>query len=89
MPTPANCGNSFSALKEEPLYDFPLNLALNNPAPRHMRRLGISATGIESPTSLTAGSAVSVGQYYLRSRVSPTLGSLCKAYVVGATSGVQ
>ena len=49
LPVPVICGNSFSALKEEPLYEFPLNLGLDNPAPRHMRRFCISAIGIESP----------------------------------------
>ena len=28
MPAPVICENSFSALKEEVLYDFPLNLGL-------------------------------------------------------------
>ena len=51
MLAPVVCGNSFSALKEEPLYDFPLNLGFDNPAPRLMRRFGISGIGIESPTA--------------------------------------
>ena len=49
LPAPVICGNSFSALKEEPLDEFPLNLGLDNPVPRHMRRFCISAIGIESP----------------------------------------
>ena len=49
LPIPVVCGNSFSALKEEPLYDFPLNLGFDDPARRHMRRFCISAIGIESP----------------------------------------
>ena len=51
MLAPVVCGNSFSALKEEPLYDFPLNLGFDSPAPRPMRRFCISAIGIESPTA--------------------------------------
>ena len=51
MPTAVICENSFSALKEEPLYDFPLNLGFDDPAPRPMRRFCISAIGIESPTA--------------------------------------
>ena len=51
MLPPVVCGNSFSALNEEPLYDFPLNLGFDNPAPRPMRRFCISAIGIESPTA--------------------------------------
>ena len=43
------CENSFSALKEEPLYDFPFNLGFNDPAPRPMCHFCISAIGIESP----------------------------------------
>ena len=49
MPIPVVCGNPFSALKEEPLYDFPLNLGFDESAPRIMRRFCISAIGIESP----------------------------------------
>ena len=48
---PDVCWNSFSALKEEPLYHFPLNLGFDNPAPRPIRRFCISAIGIESPTA--------------------------------------
>ena len=51
LPAPVICENSFSALKEEPLYDFPLNLGFDDPAPSPMRRICISATGIESPTA--------------------------------------
>ena len=51
MPAAVICENSFSALKEEPPYDFPLNLGFDNPAPRPMRRFCISAIGIESPTA--------------------------------------
>ena len=51
MLAPVICGNSLSALKEEPLYDFPLNLGFDNPAVRPMRRFCISAIGIESPTA--------------------------------------
>ena len=51
MPAVVICWNSFSAFKEEPLYDFPLNLGFDDPAPRPMRRLCISAIGIESPTA--------------------------------------
>ena len=51
LPAPVICENSFSALKEEPLYEFPLNLGFDDPAPRPMRRFCISAIGIESPTS--------------------------------------
>ena len=51
MLAPVVCGNSFSALKEEPLYDFPLNLSFENPAVRPMRRFCISTIGIESPTA--------------------------------------
>ena len=32
MPARVIWGNSFSALKKEPLYDFPLNLGFDNPA---------------------------------------------------------
>ena len=49
LPVPVICGNSFYALKEEPLYDFPLNLGFDDPAPRPTRRFCISAIGIESP----------------------------------------
>ena len=49
LPAPVICENSFSALKEEPLYDLPLNLGFDDPAPRRMRRFCISAIGIESP----------------------------------------
>ena len=52
LPVPVTCGNSFSALKEEPLYEFPLNLGLDDPVPRHMRRFCISAIGIESPKAV-------------------------------------
>ena len=48
---PVICGNSFSALKEEPLYDIPLNLGFDDPVPRPMRRFCISAIGIESPNA--------------------------------------
>ena len=51
MPAAVICENSFSALKEELLYDFPLNLGFDDPAPRPMRRFCISAIGIESPTA--------------------------------------
>ena len=51
LPVPVTCGNSFSALKEEPLYEFPLNLGLDDPVPRHTRRFCISAIGIESPNA--------------------------------------
>ena len=51
MLAPVICGNSFSALKEEPLYDFPLNLGFDDPAVRPMRRFCISAIGIDSPTA--------------------------------------
>ena len=51
MLAPVVCGNSCSALKEEPLYDFPLHLGFDNPAPCPMRRFCISAIGIESPTA--------------------------------------
>ena len=51
MPAAVMCENSFSALKEEPLYDFPLNLGLDDPAPCPTRRFCISAIGIESPTA--------------------------------------
>ena len=51
MLAPVVCGNSFSALKEEPLYDFPLNLGFDDPTPRPMRRFCILAIGIESPTA--------------------------------------
>ena len=51
MPVPIVRGNSFSALKEEPLCDFPLNLGFNDPAPRPTRRFCISAIGIESPNA--------------------------------------
>ena len=49
MPAAVICGNSFSALKEEPLYDFPLYLGFDDPARRPMCRFCISAIGIESP----------------------------------------
>ena len=49
LPAPVICWNSFSSLKEEPLYEFPLNLGLDDPVPRHMRCFCISAIGIESP----------------------------------------
>ena len=49
MLAPVVCDNSFSAFKEEPLYNFPLDVGLNNPAPRCVRRFCISAIGIESP----------------------------------------
>ena len=51
MPAPIICGNSFFALKEEPLYGFPLNLSLDDPASRPMCRFCISAIGIKSPTA--------------------------------------
>ena len=51
MPAPVICENSFSALKEEVLYDFTLNLGFDDPAPRPMRRFCISAIGIVSPTA--------------------------------------
>ena len=51
MPAAVICENSFSALKEEPLYDFPLNLGFDDPAPCLMRRFCISVIGIESPTA--------------------------------------
>ena len=51
MPAAVICENSFSAPKEEPPYDFPLNLGFDDPAPRPMRRFCISAIGIESPTA--------------------------------------
>ena len=51
MPVPVACGNSFSALKEEPLHDFPLNLGFDDPAPRPMHRFCIAAIGIESPNA--------------------------------------
>ena len=51
MSAPIIGGNSFSALKEEPLYEFAINLGLDDPLPRHMRRFCISAIGIESPTA--------------------------------------
>ena len=51
MPAAVICENSFSALQEEPLYDFPLNLGFDDPAPHPMRRFYISAIGIESPTA--------------------------------------
>ena len=51
MPTAVFCENSFSALKEEPLYDFRLNLGFDDPALRPMYRFCISAIGIESPTA--------------------------------------
>ena len=49
LPAPVVCGNPFVALKEELLYDFPLNLGLDDPVVRHIRRFCISAIGIESP----------------------------------------
>ena len=49
MPAPITCGNSFSAFKEELLYDFRLNLVFDNPTPRPMYRLCISAIAIKSP----------------------------------------
>ena len=51
MPAAAICENAFSALKEELLYDFPLNLGFDDSAPHPMRRFCISAIGIESPTA--------------------------------------
>ena len=51
MLAPVVCGNSFSALKEELLYDFPLHFGFDNPAPSPMCRFCISAIGIESPTA--------------------------------------
>ena len=51
MPAVVICWNSLSAFKEEPLYDFPLNLGFDDPAPRLMRRFCISAIGIELPTA--------------------------------------
>ena len=53
LPTPVICGTSFSALKEEPLFEFPLNLGLDDPVLRHMHRCCISAIGIESPKAVT------------------------------------
>ena len=38
MPAAVISEKSVSALKEEPLYDFPLNLGFDDPAPRPMRR---------------------------------------------------
>ena len=43
------CENSISALQEEQLYDFPLNVGFDDPAARLMRRLCVSTIGIESP----------------------------------------
>ena len=51
MSAPVICGNSFSALKEEPLFEMGINLGLDDPLPRHMRRFCISAIGIEPPTA--------------------------------------
>ena len=51
IPAAVICENSFSALTEESLYDFPLNLGFHDPAPHPMRRFCISAIGIESPTA--------------------------------------
>ena len=48
MLAPIICGNSCSALKEEPLYDFPLNFGRDDPALCPMRCFCISAIGIES-----------------------------------------
>ena len=52
MPAAVICENSFSALNEEPLYDCPLTLGLDDPVPRHMRRFCISAIGIGSPKAV-------------------------------------
>ena len=49
MPAVVMCENSFFALKEELLHDFPLTLDLDDPVPRPIRRFCISAIGIESP----------------------------------------
>ena len=49
FPATVMCENSFSALKEEPLYDFPWNLGFDDPALRPMCCFCILAIGIESP----------------------------------------
>ena len=51
MPAAIICENSFSALKEKLLYDFPLNLGFDDPASCPMRRFCIAAIGIGSPTA--------------------------------------
>ena len=49
MPAPVMCGNSCSTVKEEPLYEFPLNLGLDDYVLPHMYCFCISAIAIESP----------------------------------------
>ena len=49
MPGLLICGNSYSALKQEPLYNFHLHLGLDNSAPCPMRSFCIAAIGIGSP----------------------------------------
>lgn len=49
QPTPLIYGNSFCALKQQPLYDFPLNLALHDPALHPMCHYCISDIGIDLP----------------------------------------
>ena len=71
MLAPVVYGNSFSALKEEPLYDFPFNLGFDNPAPRPMRRFCILAMGIESPTA----TSLSLTRTCQSSEPEPVLGS--------------
>ena len=51
MPAAIICENSFSALKEELLYGFPLNLGFHYPASCPMRRFCIAAIGIGSSTA--------------------------------------
>ena len=51
VPAAVICENSVSAVKEERLYDFPLNLGFHDPATRPMHCFCISAIGIESPTA--------------------------------------
>ena len=46
LPASVVCENSFFALKEELLYDFPLDLGLDDPVLRPMHRFCISAIGI-------------------------------------------
>ena len=49
LPASVICENSFSALNEDLLHNFSLNLGIDDPTPHSMRRFSTSAIGIESP----------------------------------------
>ena len=71
MPAAIICENSFSALKEELLYGFPLNLGFHYPASCPMRRFCIAAIGIGSSTAAN----LSLTRMCLSSELEPALDS--------------